>query len=47
MNIWPEDETSDTAQYQDPFQKNLEDGYSAKHRCLPVYKPESIPRNNL
>jgi hypothetical protein len=36
MDINPEDETSYTTQYQEAFQKYVENKYFAKHRRLPV-----------
>jgi len=47
MDINPKDETSYTTQYQEAFLKYVENEYSAKHRCLPVSTPKSIPNNNL
>jgi hypothetical protein len=47
MDINPEDETSYTTQYQEPFLKYVENEYCAKHRCVPVNKLETIPSSNL
>jgi len=47
MDINPEDKTSYTTQYQEAFLKYVENKYCAKHRRLPVTKPETIPDNNL
>jgi len=47
MDINPEDETSYTTQYQDGFRQSVENEYCAKHRCLPVTKPDNIQNNNL
>jgi len=47
MDITPEDETSNTTQYQEAFLKYLEKKYRAKHRRVPVSKHQSLPRCNL
>jgi len=47
MHIDPVDETSYTTQYQDAFLKYVEKEYGAKHRSVPVIKPESVPSNNV
>jgi len=47
MDISPEDETSYTTQYLVACLKYVENEYCAKHRCLPVTKPKSLPNNNL
>jgi len=36
IDIYPEDETSHTAKYQEAFLKYVENEYCAKHRCVPV-----------
>ena len=41
------DETSHTTQYQEVCLKYAENEYCAKHRCLDVIKPKSVPSNNL
>ena len=46
MDINPEHEKSDTTQYQDPFLMYVMNEFCAKHRCVPVIKPDSIPSNN-
>jgi len=46
MDIHPEDKTSYTTQYKGAFLKYVENEYCAKHRHLPVTKPESILNNN-
>jgi hypothetical protein len=46
-DIHPEDETSYATQYQEPILKYMENEYCAKHRHLPVPKPENIQNNNL
>jgi len=47
MDINPDDETSYITQSQEAILKCVENEYCAKHRCVPVNKPESIPSNNL
>jgi len=47
MDINPEDETSYTTQYKYAFLKYVENEYCAKHRRVPVNKPEIIPSSNL
>jgi len=47
MDIHPEDETSYTTQYQEPFLRHMENEYCAKHRRLPVNKHERLPNSNL
>jgi hypothetical protein len=47
MDINPEDETSYTTQYKVAFLKYVENEYCAKHRRIPVNKPENIPSSNL
>jgi hypothetical protein len=47
MNINPEDEISYTTQYQKAFVKYVENEYCAKHRHLPVTKPENTPIKNF
>jgi hypothetical protein len=47
MHINPEDETSYTALYQEPFLKYVENEYCAEHRCMPVNKLEMVPTSNL
>ena len=47
MDIYPEDETSYTPQYQEAFLKWVENEYCAKHRHVPVNKHDSILSSNL
>jgi len=47
MDINPEDETSYTKQYQEAFLKSVENESCAKHRYLPVTKPENTLNNNF
>jgi len=47
LEINPVDETSHTTQYQEVCLKYAENEYCAKHRCLDVIKPKSVPSNNL
>jgi hypothetical protein len=47
MDINLEDETSYTTQYQNAFLRNVEKEYSAKDRCVPVNKLETLPSSNL
>ena len=47
MHCNPEDETSYTTQHQEAFLKYVENGYCAKHRCVPVNTLESLPSSNL
>ena len=47
MDIDPEDETSNMAQYQAAFLKYVEIEYCAKHRRVLVNILESIPSSNL
>jgi hypothetical protein len=47
MDINPEDETSYTTQYQEAFQKFVEDEYCSKHQRAPVNKLETVPSSNL
>jgi len=47
MDINPEDETSYTTQYQEPFRKDVETDHIANDRCVPVNKLETIPSSNL
>jgi len=47
MDINPEDETSYTTQYQEARLMYVENEYCAKHQCVPVNKPGSIPSSNL
>jgi len=42
MDINPEDETSYTTQYKEAFLKYVEGEYCAKHRRVPVNKPENL-----
>jgi len=46
MDINPEDETSYTTQYKETFLKYVETKYCAKHRRVPVNKPENRPSLN-
>jgi len=47
LDIYPEDETSYTAQYQEALLMYEENEYCAKLRRVPVIKPERIPSNTL
>jgi len=47
MDIHPEDETSYTTQHPEAVLKYEEYDYCAKHRRVPVNKPESILSSNL
>ena len=47
MDINPEAETSYTTQYMQASLKYAENEYFAKHRHVPVNKPENITGNNL
>ena len=46
MDIEPEYGTFYTIQYQQAFLKYVENKYCAKHRHVPLIKPESVPSNN-
>jgi len=46
-DIYPEDETSYTTQYQDAFLKNVENEYCAKLRRVLVKKQKSFPSSYL
>jgi len=47
MDIHPEDETSYTTQYQEAFQKYVENEYYGKHRPVPVNTLDSLPSSDL
>jgi hypothetical protein len=47
MHSNPEDETSYTTQYQEAVLKYVENEYCAKHYCVLVNKPETVPSSNL
>jgi len=47
MDIYPEDETSYTTQYQEAFLKYVENEYCAKHRRVPVNKFEMVQNSNF
>jgi hypothetical protein len=47
INLNPEDETSDTTQYQEACLKYVGNEYCAKHRRVPVNKLETVPSTNL
>jgi hypothetical protein len=47
MDVYPEDDTSYTTQYQEVFLKNVDNEYLAKHRRAPVNKQETVPSSNL
>jgi len=47
MDINPEDETSYTTQYQEAFQKYVENEYCVKYRRVPVNKLETVLSSNL
>jgi hypothetical protein len=46
MDINPADETSHSTEYQEAFLKYEDNEYCAKHRCVPVNKPQSILSSN-
>jgi hypothetical protein len=46
MDIHPEEETSYTTQYQEACLKYVENEYCAKHRRVPVNKPQSLLSSN-
>jgi hypothetical protein len=46
MDIYPEDETSYTTQYQETFLKYVENEYCAKHQLVPVNKLKREPTSN-
>jgi len=43
----PEDETSDTTQYQDAFLKYMENEYCTKHQRISVSKPDNDQHSNF
>ena len=45
-DINPEDETSYTTQYQEAFLMYVENEYCAKHRRMPINKPQSLLSSN-
>jgi len=47
MDIHSEEETSHTTQYQVAFVNYVENEYWAKHRCVPVNKPEHVLSSNF
>jgi len=47
MHLKPEDETSYTTQFQEPFVRYVENEFCAKHRRVPVNMQESFPSSNL
>jgi len=47
MDIYPEDKTSYTTQYQEAFLKYVENEYCAKPWRVPVYILKTIPSSNL
>jgi len=47
MDIHHGDKTSYNPQYPEVFLKYMENDYWAKHRRLPIIKPESVPSNNI
>jgi hypothetical protein len=47
MDMHPEDETSNTTQYQQAFLKDVEDEYSSKHQRVPVNKRHTVPSSKL
>jgi len=47
MHINPEDKPFYTMKYQEAFLKHVENEYIAKHRCVPVNKPDSLPSSKL
>jgi hypothetical protein len=46
MDINPEEEISDTTQYQEAFLKYVENEYFAKHQRVPVNKFQTLPSSN-
>jgi len=46
MDINPVDETFSTTQFQEAFLKYVENEYCAKHRRMPVNKPQSLLSSN-
>jgi len=47
MDTNPEDETSYTTQYKEAILKHMENEYCAKHRHVPLNRPENVPSCNL
>jgi len=47
MDMNPEDETSYTTQYQEPFLKYVENKFCPKQRCVPVNKLEILPSSKI
>jgi len=47
MDINPENETSYTTEYQEPFPNHVENEYCTKHRLLPVIKSDNTLNNTL
>jgi len=47
LHFNPDDETSNTTKYQEALLRCVENEYCAKHRCLPIIKPDRVPSNNL
>jgi len=47
MDIYPEDKTFYTTQYQEVFLKYVENEYCAKHRREPVKKHKTFPSSDL
>jgi len=47
MDIYPEDETFYTTQYQEAFLKYVDNEYCAKHCHMPVNKLKTVPSSNL
>jgi len=47
MDINPEDEIFYTTQYQEAFQKYIENEYCAKDQRVPVNKQERLPNSTL
>jgi len=47
MDINAEEEASYTTQYQEALHKYVQNEYCAKHRSVPIIKPESPPSSNL
>jgi hypothetical protein len=46
LDINPEDETSHTTQYQEPFLQDVDNEYCAKHQCVPVNELKTILSSN-
>jgi hypothetical protein len=47
LDIDPEDETSDTTQYQEAFLKYVQNEYCARQRRVPVNKFDTVQSSNF